>query len=92
MYSSVPTIVPAIVPAARPGDRARNAEVGDQGAVFLVEQDVSGLQIAVHDAGFVGRDETGSDLARDPQRARDRQPAFMSRSTWPDRRRGCTAS
>ena len=52
------------------GERARvahpgNAEVGDLGAFLRVEQDVRGLQVAVHEPALVGMCEAGGDRDRD---------------------------
>ena len=46
--------------------------------ILFVEQDVAWLEIAMHDAGFMRGDETGRDLARNGERAGDREPAFTT--------------
>ena len=54
-------------------ERARDAEVGDEGVPVAVDQDVLRLEVAVHDPGLVRRLERLGDLARQRQRPFDRQ-------------------
>ena len=56
--------------------RARDAEIHDQRAAVGRDHDVLGLEIAVHDADFVGGAEARRDLLRDRERARHRQLAL----------------
>ncbi len=56
-----------------PSADARDAEVHDRRHIVNADHDVGGLQVAMHDAGFVRRDQAGDDATRDVQRAPDRQ-------------------
>ena len=53
--------------------RTRDAEVHDRRHVVGADHDVGGLEVTMHDAGFVRRDQAGDDAARDVQGARDGQ-------------------
>ena len=71
----------ADVPAASSWFRAGDAEVGDQRVPVLVEQDVLGLDVAVHDAVRMRVVQRVGDLAYDPERvATGRCPSRRSRA------------
>src|SRR5581483_11818765 len=54
----------------------RDAEVGDLHRAVVTHQDVAGLDVAVDDAGIVGRLQRERDLADHVERPVDRQPAL----------------
>ena len=78
MYGGVPMTAPIIVAICVPSSadvrahRARDAEVGDQRDA-VDDQDVLGLDVAVHDVLLVRVAERGGDLTGEPQRVLDRQ-------------------
>ena len=59
-YCAVPMIEPVWVMSDAPG--ARDAEVGDLGAVLVVDDHVVGLEVAVDDAALVGEAGGAQDL------------------------------
>ena len=61
--------------------RARDAEVGEDRLLRVVDEDVGGLEIAVHDASLVRGAKPGHDLPGQRQRAGDRQLAFRGEQT-----------
>ena len=56
----------------------RDAEVGDPGGAVVADEDVAGLDVAVHDAGLVRGGEGGGHLAADPGHLRRRERAGRS--------------
>ena len=60
----------------RPARGARDPEVHDERVIVGRHHDVGGLQIAVHDAGFVCGEEAGRHLLRDGDGAIDGDAAF----------------
>ena len=79
MYCGVPTTMPvpgeplAGLTQRRVGQRARDAEVGDERAAIGREQHVLGLDVAVEHAVLVRVMERGGHFARDPDRLVERQ-------------------
>ena len=57
--------------AARTAHGTSDAEIRDERVVLFVEEDVGGLEVAVHDAGFMSRDKSGRNLAGERERPRD---------------------
>ena len=58
--------------------RSRDPEVHDQRLAVLVDHDVLGLEIAVHDAGLVRGGQSRGDVLREDQRLRRRQLAAIA--------------
>ena len=59
--------------------RGRDAEVGELDVAALVQQDVGGLDVAVHDAGRVRAVDRLGQRAQDRQRPVGRHPALLQR-------------
>ena len=58
-------------PVAR--QRAGNAEIGDERPVVGPDENVAGLEVAMHDSGRMGLREALGDLTKDPESALERQ-------------------
>src|SRR5262249_44406809 len=67
---------PTGVDGADVDEGAGDAEVGDDDAAVLREQDVIGLEVTVDHGGRVGGGEAGADAGGDLDRAGDREDAF----------------
>ena len=86
MYSSVPITEPAAVCVRAVLDRSRDAEVHDQRVAAvrhrilgrLLDHDVLGLEVAVHDALLVRGGQALRDLLRDLDHALERQRACLA--------------
>ena len=85
MYSGVPTRMPLCVSRERVVcPTGREPEVHDLGDVVVgSEQQVPGLDVAVHDAEIVRRVEALEHLRSDAERWSRRSAGRHSRSTWP---------
>ena len=62
---------------ARARRRSRDAEVHDERAVFVIQHDVGGLEIAMDDAGLVCRGETGGNVPGDLEHSIEGQPPLL---------------
>ena len=79
MKSTVPIHWPVEVSRVSAADDLREAEVGEVG-VLAAEQDVGGLDVAVHEPDGVRGVERRADLAADRRHALRGQPPLAARA------------
>ena len=63
---------------ARPVERERQAEIAELRVTVARQPHVARLEIAMHDVPLVGVRERRTDLAREPERALEGQPALLA--------------